>query len=456
MSHRILVTGVWIVLSATCASPLVGQTVAAASVAGEEVRVWPRAKYKHARKFKSAYDLASDRTNVLVTVTEAGFLLSIAAGVLQDWYLHGVQAGFSFPGRQLQEWPDSVALTFTMRLPTPRPTDPNVSVADAMTQALAEPSGPGADAAPVAQIVLASETGGRVPLEGRVGAVQQRHVVYSTAMPVRSFLALITDSIVIGTIVPYIGGVEKRNDFTFKKKEIETLRDLASRMAVEGKVPGAALAVAAVASNSSEEPAATAEPDATPVPSDPFSAGFAAYAAERWDEAVGFYQEAVNLNPYYREALFNLALAYQQRSQHDKVVPLGHRLVALAPNGADNWLLLAQAYYGLAEQAQGNPAKQRVLNDSLDKYAKKWESLPATLTMTSVTLSGPAIGFTAEMENRTATEKTYRVLVELLDISGNVVATKEVTVGPIPPKGKTEFEVTRAAVNVAAIRYKLR
>jgi predicted Zn-dependent protease len=188
---------------------------------------------------------------------------------------------------------------------------------------------------------------------------------------------------------------------------------------------------------------------------DILASAVAAARSEQWADAAALFENVAKLNPYNRDALYNLAVTYNELGQHEKMVPYLQRLVAVDPGNADNWLLLARAYNGLGKAAQKakNTALHKAYNDSTVKYFQISEKLPVNVVFTEFTTGEAKSTLSGTLENKTDAEKTYNLRFEFLDKSGNVVGTKEVAVGPVAAKAKGRFTTTVEGQNIAAFRY---
>jgi hypothetical protein len=201
--------------------------------------------------------------------------------------------------------------------------------------------------------------------------------------------------------------------------------------------------------------------------------------SEQWQDAAALFENVRKVNPYNRDALYNLAVSYHEigqraasiadtakgsakeqftaeaRTAFTKMPPILHQLVAVDPANADNWLLFARAYNALGKMAQKakNTSLHKSYNDSTVKYYTRSEQLPVNITFSEFTTGETKSTLAGTIENKADAEKSYKLNVEFLDRTGNVVGTKEVPVGPVPAKGKTRFTTTIEGRNIAAFRY---
>jgi tetratricopeptide (TPR) repeat protein len=188
---------------------------------------------------------------------------------------------------------------------------------------------------------------------------------------------------------------------------------------------------------------------------DILASAVAAARTQQWADAAGLFENVSKLNPYNRDALYNLAVTYHELGQYEKMIPYLQRLVAVDPGNADNWLLLARAYNGLGKNAQKakNTALHKAFNDSTVKYYQQSEKLPVNILFTEFTTGESKATLAGTIENRSDAPKSYNLKFEFLDKSGNAIGSKEVAVPSVAPKAKSRFTTTIDGQNIAAFRY---
>lgn len=170
-------------------------------------------------------------------------------------------------------------------------------------------------------------------------------------------------------------------------------------------------------------------------------------------DAAALYNAVLTANPYHRDALRNLSLTLIKLNDFAGLLPITQRLTALDPNNPENWVFHAYAYAGMAERAT-NPARRRALNDSSAKYDRLASAMPVKVAFSEFTPMESEARLRGTIENLGTTPQTYSLVVEMLDRSGNVLATEATQVGPVAAKATAEFTVTGKATGVAAFRYK--
>lgn len=183
--------------------------------------------------------------------------------------------------------------------------------------------------------------------------------------------------------------------------------------------------------------------------------GTNAFNASRFEAAAKLFDAVLQRNPYYRDALFNLANTYWSQNQWDKMMPVAQRLSQVDPNNPDAWQLLAIAYKGRGDVAKAakNLALERAMYDTAVKHVERKNALMSRVAFTQFSHDGPRHVLRGTVENVSAKPATYTVRFEFLDKDGKAVAAKEVTVGPVEPKKSAPFMVEVNQAGIVAFRY---
>ena len=184
-------------------------------------------------------------------------------------------------------------------------------------------------------------------------------------------------------------------------------------------------------------------------------AGTNAFNASRFDAAAKLFEAVLQRNPFYRDALFNLANTYWSQKEWDKMLPVAKRLTQVDPNNQDAWQLLAIAYKGRGDVAKAakNLALERAMYDTAVKQIERKNAMTSKLAFTQFAHDGPKHTLRGTVENASAKPATYTVRFEFLDKDGTAVAAKEVTVGPVEPKKTAPFVVEVNQAGIVAFRY---
>jgi len=82
-------------------------------------------------------------------------------------------------------------------------------------------------------------------------------------------------------------------------------------------------------------------------------------APEHVDEAIIYYEKALNIAPNYQDAVFALMGAYAVKEDWPNASLWGEKYVSLNPNNADAWRLLARTYGEMGEDDKATEALQR-------------------------------------------------------------------------------------------------
>ena len=208
----------------------------------------------------------------------------------------------------------------------------------------------------------------------------------------------------------------------------------------------------------------------------------AAVRANRNADAAKLFENALQLNPYSRDALFNLAVTYLNLDQVDKVPALVARLVAIDPGNPENYLLAARAYVDI-----GKTRKSKAVTDSTVYWYSTGQKLPVEVTFSELNLGekqielggrvldrrdkaaesedGGSTVTTRSAANRAAAArkaaaakasyppKAVSLKFEALDKSGAVLGSQTVTTEALEPGKSAQFKVAIPAENAVAYRY---
>ena len=183
-----------------------------------------------------------------------------------------------------------------------------------------------------------------------------------------------------------------------------------------------------------------------------FEAGSGAAAAGRNADAAQLIEAGLTQNPYYRDALYNLANVYFKANQPEKMLPIARRLTEVDPSNPDNWRLLA-AVYQLENKATNDAKLKKAHTDSLIAFLTKSEKMPVRVNINSFQHAGAKHTLSGSIENLGATQASYALKVEFLDKAGAVIATQTQSVGPVAPKANQAFTVTVTQPGIVAFRY---
>jgi len=202
--------------------------------------------------------------------------------------------------------------------------------------------------------------------------------------------------------------------------------------------------------------------------------------AGKAEDAAKLFEGVLQVNPYNRDALFNLAVTYITLGQNEKVAPVVTRLVAVDPGNPENYLLAARAYVEVAKTRKGTAAVSAV-NDSTMTWFNKGSLLPVEVTFTEMTPGEKSLEIAGHVLDRrdkaaaaaagsTTTTRTgakkaasaakpalapkaVTLKFEALDKAGAVLGSQSVTTDALQPGKSASFRVSIPAANAIAYRY---
>ena len=183
-----------------------------------------------------------------------------------------------------------------------------------------------------------------------------------------------------------------------------------------------------------------------------FEAASGLAMAKKYEDAAKLYEAGLQSNPYYRDALFNLATVYYERKDYKSMVPIANRLVQVDPSNPDNWRQLAAAYQGLMRDTKDAKLK-KAHQDTLIRYLQKSDSMPVKVSFSEFRHAGSKHTLAGMIENRGKKPGNYTLKVEFVDKQGNVVATEQAVVGPVAPNQTVPFSVQTDRAGIVAFRY---
>ncbi len=189
---------------------------------------------------------------------------------------------------------------------------------------------------------------------------------------------------------------------------------------------------------------------------DLFSAGGKFFNASEFDKAVQAFEAGLEKNPYYRDALFNLANTYleigqdQSRPQSERDAALRqmdvvtHRLAEVDPRSRVVYRILAAAH-----TLQGMDDTTEVIMDAMD----------ALTFEVAVDLSRPIQGgFTVAgrlINLKDTPTDVPTITFEFIDASGNVITTDTVGSETLAAGATSRFQTTQAGQGIVAWRYRV-
>ena len=184
-----------------------------------------------------------------------------------------------------------------------------------------------------------------------------------------------------------------------------------------------------------------------------FAAGVASANGKNLDAAARLYEAGLQMNPYYRDALFNLSNVYFAQHLPDKMAPVVERLRAADPMNPDVLKLAGAVWQERGRQAT-DPKAKTMSQDSVAAWLAKADKLPARVTVTQFTVArNGTANLVGRLENLGTVPVSYAISFELLDKLGGVVSRTEVKGDGLAAKASTEFKTQLAAATAVAWRY---
>jgi len=155
------------------------------------------------------------------------------------------------------------------------------------------------------------------------------------------------------------------------------------------------------------------------------------------------YTLALQLNPYHRNSLSELASVYLGTKDTAGALAMTQRLVALDPLNKAALRLLGQAW------------DLRGRRDSTQKYGTLGDTLTVDLTVASLVVDSSAATVAGVASNTTgAPSKPLRITFEFLDAQGAVQGSQTVEIPALPPGGNQEFAARSSGSGIVGWRYR--
>jgi tetratricopeptide (TPR) repeat protein len=177
--------------------------------------------------------------------------------------------------------------------------------------------------------------------------------------------------------------------------------------------------------------------------------GVVRYNANDFAGAIVAFEKIIEVEPYNRDALFNLAQSYKGAGNADKQLEVANRLRAVEPLSFGALQLIGQAYQTKKDQQNIIKTFEQLTSATVDVTA----GFATTATGASLTLHAKG------REGRDINDRLVRpaaivVIVEFLDKAGAVVTTAEVTVPALAKDAAQDIVATGNGAGITAWRYK--
>ena len=184
-----------------------------------------------------------------------------------------------------------------------------------------------------------------------------------------------------------------------------------------------------------------------------FEAGVVEANGKKFAEAARLYESGLQKNPWYRDALFNVANVYMAQHEPEKMAAVMDRLRAIDPMNPDVLRLVGAVWQERGKLTTDAKAK-KTSQDSVIAYIERASKLPARVTITQFTPGRDnKVTIAGAIENLGATAASIAVKFELVDKDGKTVTTIPVAADGLAPKATKEFSQQVVAAGAVAWRY---
>lgn len=177
--------------------------------------------------------------------------------------------------------------------------------------------------------------------------------------------------------------------------------------------------------------------------------GVARYNSNDFAGAIVAFEKILEVEPYDRDALFNLAQSYKGAGNVDKQLEVAKRLQAIEPLHVVPTQLIGQAYQAKKDQANFMKSIEALTAATVDVTTE------FTATASNATLTLHATGREGrDVNDRVVRAAAIPLVVEFLDKAGTVVTTAEVTIPALAKDAKQDLVATGTGTGISAWRYK--
>ncbi len=183
-----------------------------------------------------------------------------------------------------------------------------------------------------------------------------------------------------------------------------------------------------------------------------FEAASNAAATGHDADAAKLFESGLKKNPYHRVALLNYANVLFTLKDTERMGPVVVRLIEVDPNFDRGYRLMA-GLWQLRARAESDAAKKKSANDSVLFYLDKQAKTNPRVDITLAQKSANSYSVQGTINNEGSKTASWTMKLELLDVTGAVVASKDVAIGPVDAGGNTTFSVKLDAPKAVAFRY---
>lgn len=185
---------------------------------------------------------------------------------------------------------------------------------------------------------------------------------------------------------------------------------------------------------------------------DLLAVGIGLFNAEQYDRAAEVFRRAVILNPYDRDALYNLANAYLALENGEQLLSAALQLREIEPMNEDVLRLHGQALRFIG----GRDSEMIQVAETLVGLPVNVDVARVSYTSTEGRISGSVGGRDARTpQDRAIPPAALSLIFEFVDIQGNVIGTATLEVPALTAEQEMDFNIS-APVNrsVAGWRYR--
>lgn len=198
-----------------------------------------------------------------------------------------------------------------------------------------------------------------------------------------------------------------------------------------------------------QELLATAEAAGTLTSGDLMGMGVAFFNDKKYAEAAEAFEKVLVIEPYNRDALFNLANSYFALKNGAGLTTTATRLVAMDPLNEDSRKLLSQGHRLQDDQEKLMEAVTRLVEMPTTVEVNTFRISP-----TGATIEGTATGRQAQtLEGKEVPAAAKALNFEFLNAEGAVVATGKVSIPALDGASKDRFNLSVEGAGIVGWRY---
>jgi tetratricopeptide (TPR) repeat protein len=111
---------------------------------------------------------------------------------------------------------------------------------------------------------------------------------------------------------------------------------------------------------------------------DHYYAGIDFFGAGKLEEAIAEYNQSLEIDPTFSDALHGLAQAYHAQQDFDRTIEAAHRILALDPDDILAWTTISRAYQrkNMIPEAEAAGSKARILGWKQELRDQKIKNQP--------------------------------------------------------------------------------